>query len=72
MPSMRVKTVILYDKTKIQPETIDRMAAARDGEFIPMNREEFYGIMELHLFQPEIDKVLKKDAKARPRSAKKG
>ena len=62
-----VRTIVIYDKTKIQPQTIDAIKNAKDGDWIPVGREEFSGFYELHLFEPEVDKVARDDAKKRPR-----
>ena len=54
-----VRTIVIYDRTKIQPQTIRAIAAAKDGEWVPVGREEFNGFYQLHIFQSEIDKLVR-------------
>ena len=68
MPNVRVRTIILYDKRRVQPDTIDLIANAKDGTIIGLEPDEFHGIQELHLFEPEVKKLQRADHKARPRS----
>lgn len=56
---VRIKTVVLYNIRRIQPETVEKIANAKDGEWVGVEPDEFSAIQELHIFMPEIAKVKK-------------
>ena len=58
----------MYNCRLVQPGTIDKLKNAKDGEFIGVEPNEFQGIRELHLFEPEVNKMAAKDRKDRPRT----
>ncbi len=64
---VRIKTLILYNKRRLQPETIDALATAKDGAWMGLEPDEFNAIQQLHIFVPEIQKMQRNDQKARPR-----
>ena len=68
MSNVQMRTVIIYNKRRITPETVDAIVNARDGEFVGLEPEQFSSIMELHFFDRESNKLQRADEKARPRT----
>lgn len=49
---MSIKRVIIYDKSRVQPKTIEALLAAKDGECVPVDRSEL-GAFETLTFDEE-------------------
>jgi hypothetical protein len=58
--NVNIRTVILYDCRKVQPGTLEKIAEARNGEFIPVEPDEFYGFTQLVIHDPEMKKAVKR------------
>lgn len=65
---VRFKTIIVYDKDRVAPETIDMLANAPDGGFLGLDREQFHCFHVVNIAVPEMRKLQKADEKANPRT----
>lgn len=61
MPTQKVKTIVLYDKRKVQPETVEKLRAAKDGDYIPLEPDELRGNFTVLQF-PLDDELPKRQA----------
>ena len=60
MPSLEFKTVILYNKRRIRPETIEAIQQAQDGDMVGVDQSEIDSFLPLVVHAPALKKVVKK------------
>jgi hypothetical protein len=65
----RIRTVILYEKNKIRPETLLAISEAKDGELIPVEASELQAFLPLNIAIPERDPQVAAARKGRDRRA---
>lgn len=58
---MAIKRVVLYDKRRIQPETIELITKAKDGTLIPVDPVELDAFTVLTFDEEKAMKVLAPD-----------
>lgn len=68
---VNIKTVLFYVKRRLQPETMDRIKNAKDGDMIPVLQEEFDAIQEFHFYEPQFKKAIAQSEKDSPRTTPK-
>ena len=52
-----VKTILLYNRRRLQPATINAIAAAKDGDMIEVDESEIGQIDVITIFSGEVDRV---------------
>jgi len=70
MPTMAFKTVILYDERRIRPQTLERIANAKDGEMIGCDVSELGSFVPLVVHEVSVEKLRK--PKPKPELTSKG
>jgi hypothetical protein len=63
----RIRTVILYERNKIRPETLLAIAESKDGALIPVEASELNAFMPLNIVIPDKDPVVAAAAAKRNR-----
>ena len=59
MPLVNVKSVMLYNKNRLRPQTLDAISNAKDMEWIPVDPSELDQVQHLIIFEPEVGKAKK-------------
>ena len=63
MASITFKTVILFDRERVQPETLKKIEEASDGELIGCDPAELGSFVPMLIAMPEIRKAKKESEK---------
>ena len=57
MAQVKLKSILLYDKRRVRPETIEAIRTARDGSLIGVMPDEMAHFQQLIFFEPEVQRV---------------
>ena len=57
MANANFKTLLFYDKRRVQPETLERIIAAKDGDLIGMDTIELEAFRQVMILTSKIDQL---------------
>jgi hypothetical protein len=60
VPIVNIKSIVLYNGRAIQPQTLEKILKARDGEMIPVDPQEMNAFLQLTLFMGDVKKLYDK------------
>jgi hypothetical protein len=63
----KVKTVILYNRFRVQPKTLQAIADAEDGELIEVDPSELGEFLPITVMSGQIDRIVKENAPKKPK-----
>ena len=71
MAVAKIKSVILVDKRRISPDTLDRILEAPEGGFVEVDPVEMASFMQLIFFVPQMTQMTKEMRDGNPMGRKK-